>query len=376
MIDLFALYKAFKISWVQRYISEEICHPWKSVVNFYLNPIGGQLIFRCNYKVDRLPVKLPSYYREMLQCWSEVNPCSHFPIVQQIIWNNSDILVNNKSVFINFFYQRGILYISDMFNEYNTLKSWDDLSRIGCTASLYLRWQGLLHALPHLWKGQSSEMVRPELPICFINENKIIYLNTCNVKTIRKRITSDYFIPPKCKLFFSQFLDISEEEWSVIFNLPFKVTMETKLQEFQWKITHNILYTNTVLFRMNPPRVNSNQCTFCKKADETIVHLFVDCEFSQNIWNNLLLNFGEAVNAPSVISPKQILLGDVSFSNLLNHLIIIVKKTIYDCKLKEKIPTFEHFKANVKIAKQVEFYIAKRNQCTRKALLKWQNIEF
>ena len=226
----------------------------------------------------------------MLHCWSEINPCSHFPITQQIIWNNSDILVNKKSVFINFFFQKGIMYIADIFTKYryNNIKSWEDLSEIGCTLSLFLRWQGLLQAIPHLWKKYNPEMVRPELPVCIVHKNKITPLKMCNVKTHRKHITCKYFIPPICKFYFSHFLDISEEEWSVIFDLPFKVTKETKLQEFQWKISHNILYTNHVLFRMNPPRVKSNQCTFCGKADETIIHLFVECEFSQSIWNSFL----------------------------------------------------------------------------------------
>ena len=68
MIDIFALYKAFKISWIKRYISADCNHPWKLIFDFFLGPIGGEIIFKCNYQVSLLPVKLPDFYRELLNC--------------------------------------------------------------------------------------------------------------------------------------------------------------------------------------------------------------------------------------------------------------------------------------------------------------------
>ena len=40
-----------------------------------------------------------------------------------------------------------------------------------------------------------------------------------------------------------------ELDWERIFSLPFKITLNTKLREFQYKILHRICYTNILLFK-------------------------------------------------------------------------------------------------------------------------------
>ncbi len=47
-----------------------------------------------------------------------------------------------------------------------------------------------------------------------------------------------------------------------------KVTNSNKLSEFQFKILHRYLATNTVLYKMK--LTNTNTCTFCNIEIETI----------------------------------------------------------------------------------------------------------
>ena len=51
--------------------------------------------------------------------------------------------------------------------------------------------------------------------------------------------------------------------------------MDTKTRMFQYKILHNILYANIMLFKFG--KRSSPRCSFCKLPDETIMHLFYDC---------------------------------------------------------------------------------------------------
>ena len=39
-------------------------------------------------------------------------------------------------------------------------------------------------------------------------------------------------------------------DWEKIYLLPSKVTLHTRLREFQYKILNRILYTNEMLFKM------------------------------------------------------------------------------------------------------------------------------
>ena len=64
-----------------------------------------------------------------------------------------------------------------------------------------------------------------------------------------------------------------ELDWERIFSLPFKkITLNTKLREYQYKIHHRICYTNFVLFKFG--LAVSPLCHFCNKELETIEHFF------------------------------------------------------------------------------------------------------
>ena len=63
--------------------------------------------------------------------------------------------------------------------------------------------------------------------------------------------------------------------------LPFHCTIEIKMRVFQFKILHNILYTNDKLFKMR--QVETELCTFCQTAVETPVHIFCDCKNIENL---------------------------------------------------------------------------------------------
>ena len=43
--------------------------------------------------------------------------------------------------------------------------------------------------------------------------------------------------------------EIVIEDWSFIYSIPFSVTQDTKLQEFQYKLMHRILITNSFLYK-------------------------------------------------------------------------------------------------------------------------------
>ena len=57
-----------------------------------------------------------------------------------------------------------------------------------------------------------------------------------------------------------------ELDWERIFSLPFKITLNTKLRKFQYKILHRMCYTNIMLFKFG--LADSPSCYFCNKELE------------------------------------------------------------------------------------------------------------
>ena len=58
-----------------------------------------------------------------------------------------------------------------------------------------------------------------------------------------------------------EILDQPDLDWKKVYNLPFKVTKNTKLQWLQNRINHHILVTNYFLLKVKI--IDNPDCTFC-----------------------------------------------------------------------------------------------------------------
>ncbi len=85
------LNEVFKIKWIIEYIKNKDT-VWHIFPNFIFNSLGGiHFLLKCNFSVDKMPIKLASFHKQALLAWQLVykhnfTPHLHFP------WNNRDIL--------------------------------------------------------------------------------------------------------------------------------------------------------------------------------------------------------------------------------------------------------------------------------------------
>jgi len=75
------------------------------------------------------------------------------------------------------------------------------------------------------------------------------------------------------------------EQGFIFYSLPFRVTNEVNLSVFQYKIVHNILYTNKILHKMK----QQPDC-HCHDIDQMQLHLFVECALAKSFWNGTTPN--------------------------------------------------------------------------------------
>lgn len=62
-----------------------------------------------------------------------------------------------------------------------------------------------------------------------------------------------------------------------------------KCKFFIWSLLHNSLNTLDKVQRRHPSlHINPNWCILCKDHDETGLHLFITCNYSQFIWAHIL----------------------------------------------------------------------------------------
>ena len=136
-------------------------------------------------------------------------------------------------------------------------------------------------------------------------------------------------IPTSQKYFIRLFPDL-QSDWKGIYLLPRKVTIDTKLPIFQYKLLNNILYLNKYLFMFR--KKDTNHCSFCKLQDGTINHLFVECNYSKNFWRDLKTYCQPSFSLP-LLCPQSATFGffdiDPHSSLLLNHILLLNKYYIY-----------------------------------------------
>jgi len=162
--------------------------------------------------------------------------------------------------------------------------------------------------------------------------------------------------PPVISTNIQRFSDILDQvinlENSLRLNSHWGLTFfDNSTRTFLFKLHNNLLGINTRVahFVRNHPR----SCTFCTisrvpdENPETIIHLFFECTHTENL---LAGYFGWLFNMPGNrnISAKEFFQGfDFECKNkqfVLDICNIIVKKFIWDCKLRFNIPTLANLK--------------------------------
>ena len=123
--------------------------------------------------------------------------------------------------------------------------------------------------------------------------------------------------------YLESFFESSTVDWKGIYLLPGQNIINTKHCSFQYKILNNVLYLNKLLFKFR--KVKYPLCSFCKSAEETIIHLFSESLCTQYIWNQTQIFFSGYVTIPDV-TLQSVILSFTGTSTehflLINHLLL------------------------------------------------------
>ena len=201
--------------------------------------------------------------------------------IGRVIWNNKEIRIDKKPVYFKNYHESGIVNVNDLlFN----LSSNDSFSYFAKTISKIniLQWAGLRHSIPDFLKGDytSPPLTSPSF---------LIHNNTFDVT---KKKSKDYYLllvtekaqPPNISHKWKSDFNLSDDHLREFFLLPHSVALESYVKAFQYKVLHNILYTNKKLFKISFR--TDDLCTFCEAEPETLYHILYQCPYSRRFWND------------------------------------------------------------------------------------------
>ena len=131
------------------------------------------------------------------------------------------------------------------------------------------------------------------------------------------------------------------------------MTIESKMRIFQYKILNNILFLSAKFFKMkimDPPL-----CRFCREeTNERTSHLFSQCRLIIHHWKSLQTWLKPSKKLPDLTLEIALpglntaLDNNKSVNTLINHLMLIFKKSLYEMRLRS-IPSSVHY-IKIKIA--------------------------
>ena len=213
--------------------------------------------------------------------------------------------------------------MSDLFQN-GILIPWVDFKeKFDLLDNEYFKWRQIISAIPQNWKNilnASDGLLNPPriqhvlqlsrpLPIQKLTSKQLYILL---IHKIKKKPTSQIKI--------SQKIDDLNIDWSKVYTFGRKITIDSYGRMFHFKCSHNILFLNKVLFNMHIK--NTSLCSYCHNADETIIHLFAECEIVKNLWTDLNNHLTE-FNFPTLTS-KSAYFGFYELDDIMvNHIHLI-----------------------------------------------------
>ena len=148
MVDIELTIKSLRLVWIKSLLFRDNCN-WKVVSDYFFNKYGGlNFLLQCNYDVKYL-THIPTFYRDILIAFDEIKTLYNYDQgIDTILFNNRDISVDGKLLFIREWFVKGIHMIQQLFKEngqYLTFQKFQ--AKYHCNTN-FLQFYQILSAIP------------------------------------------------------------------------------------------------------------------------------------------------------------------------------------------------------------------------------------
>ena len=106
-IDVESKCKALRLTWIGRILTGI---GWNDIITEYLKPVGLLFLLKCNYEIKFLSCFVPTFYKQMLDYAKER---FFVDMSYAIIWNNKSVLIQNKSIYLKEWVEKGDIFVQD-----------------------------------------------------------------------------------------------------------------------------------------------------------------------------------------------------------------------------------------------------------------------
>ena len=367
MIKVNYFIEALKISWIRRITQKT------TKLTYLLESSFPNILNFTKYGLHYIREKLRTidnkFWYDTFQAWisfsNNVRPETWNELLTEPIWYNIHLKVGGKPIFYKNYAEKGVLYISDLIDENGNFYDINYIKEAYQINTNFIEFHGIIRAFNIMKNGFSIEKENCNIDRPNISHTlKILLSVKKGCQHVYKFLIANDNIPTAQRKWTNDLLLPETFPWQKIYNLHNKITKDTNLKWFQYRLIHRILATNTFLCKIGIKE--DNRCSFCKNHPETIRHIFGDCHLIQNFWHSLEQWLrSECVHITELnLSLADIIFGinnNIRADSILNFIILFAKQYIYCNKYNNTIPYIQGFKTRLLLQYNCEKYLAYSN---------------
>ena len=343
--------------------------------------------YNCSPKdMNRLCKKynVPNFYTELLCAWSivkYVDSCKVINILNEVMWNSSNIKFQNKMLMYTKWQTSGIIKINHIIDHNGQWKDPVVLnSHIGLQHNMFnFEFLKLKRAFPQQWlqflRSTDSHKESPlsDSTLIQVSTGDLVNVNKTNAKIFYLFLTRRKQLMPPVIHYWNYVLKLGTEiDWKKIMLFKFGKMFENKVKQFNFKLLHRIIPSKDNLYRWKIS--DEDLCHRCN-VKETTQHILFYCKQANTFWKivtNLIFNiFKIQIDMNEQILIIGYYIGNMKFTTI-NILLILAEYVIYKnyfnkTYLNKRVNTntftlFKEFKTCVKNYFQCKFKQRNLNQ--------------
>ena len=164
MTDVDLMFRSLRLAWIPRLLTAGDCN-WCTVPYHFFRKLGGlNFLLKCNYDPKHL-AQLPIFYRNILQFFKELKALYGYDQGSDLVlFNNREILVDNKTVYLNNWVENDVISIKDLLKDDGNYLSFQEFTDKFACKTNFLQYYQIISAIPNhlLLKTRQVDFVNKE----------------------------------------------------------------------------------------------------------------------------------------------------------------------------------------------------------------------
>ena len=359
MINIYDYLTYIKVSCFKRYIRNDdtfklMCSMYPKMKNLHL--FGFERLVSVMNSINN-PM-LYDVLKHVKNFFEKIKIENMEDVLYEPLFCNKHICIANKPIYLQSWIDENVTKICHMFNGNSDFLSFREfIVKYPNVVTNFLQYNGIISSIRAYFRkeniiinAESVDILADQESVCW----QYLKKDKNELKTIiRTKTKFDHSSKQKWNDKFDNL------NWKYIFRICHKTTTDTKIKWFQYRLLYRTLPTNRFLSLRKIK--NTSLCDFCNSHEETIPHMFWDCQHVQTFWNELynalLSKIPHLHNLR--LNEQLILFGwkeHCRTDRPFDLILLAAKYHIYLCKFSQTLPNVNLFMKQLKLRYKLELY--------------------